>query len=77
MADENRLGCAWEVFAGMIPGEVMPEYSKMFPITGGHRTELQKFLEVRNAAYAYADYLQLLCMDGRACNWVRIEFTWL
>ena len=73
----DRLGCAWEVRAGLIPGEPMEEYSKNFYLTGEERRDLAKFLETKGAAEAYATRLQIECLFGRTCNWVKVEFTWL
>lgn len=71
--------CLWEVTAGLIPGQVMPEHSRRFGLTssewdGGKGYEL--FLAREAAAGAYARFLQELCVNGREVNWTRIDFIW-
>ena len=68
----------YEVQAGLIPGESDPDYSRQFIVSGRDWGEqgLPLLLETWHKAIAYATYLQILCADGRAVNWVRIEFVW-
>ena len=37
---------------------------------------LERFCLQQAAARAYAAYLELLCINGRAVNWTRIDFVW-
>ena len=58
------MSCAWEVVAGIIPGEVMSEYTQRWALSGEDRHNLEKFIDTEAAATAYARRLQLECMTG-------------
>ena len=71
--------CAWEVVAGLIPGQVMPEHTKRWGLTSHEWDDgkgLELFYEREALAGAYARTLQTLCMMGREVNWTRIDFVW-
>jgi len=71
--------CAWEVTAGLIPGQVMREHTKRWGLTSDewHSEKGLELLVERGAlANAYASYLQLLCSQGREVNWTRVDFVW-
>ena len=73
------LRCSWEVVAGLIPGQVLPEHTKQFHLTSNEwdgGKGLETFIQKQAAARAYAAYLELLCINGRAVNWTRIDFVW-
>jgi hypothetical protein len=71
--------CAWEVTAGLLPGQVDAQHTRRWSLTaaewdGGRGYPL--FLEREAMAGAYARYLQELCANGREVNWTRIDFIW-
>ena len=71
--------CAWEVTAGIIPGQVDVQHTRRWGLTsdewdGGKGYAL--FLEREAMAGAYARFLQELCAGGREVNWTRIDFVW-
>jgi hypothetical protein len=71
--------CAWEVTAGLIPGEMMPEHRRRWDLTSEEWDDgkgLELFWERAALAEAYARHLQMLCFMGREVNWTRIEFVW-
>jgi hypothetical protein len=68
---------AWEVTAGIIPGEPMPEHTKCFVLTsdewdGGSEHGAAMFKELRERATKYADSLQ----HPAYLNWVRLDWVW-
>lgn len=73
----KTLGCIWQVRAGMIPGEEMPEHSRNYELTGDERGNLEDFIAMQAEAEAYGRFLQIECMAGRTCNWTRIDFMWV
>ena len=71
--------CVWEVTAGLIPGEVMPEHTRHFGLSSeewGDGKGYPLFLEREAQAGAHARFLQELCANGREINWTRIDFVW-
>ena len=72
--------CAWEVTAGIIPGQVDRQHSKSWWITSAEWEAsdggLVLMLEREAQAMAYARYLQILCANGREVNWTRVDFVW-
>jgi hypothetical protein len=75
----ERLRCSWEVVAGLVPGQADGEYSRQFSMTSSEwerESGLAIFVEKAAAAQAWAHYLQLLCSNGRAVNWTRVDFIW-
>ena len=76
-----RLKLSFEVVAGIVPGQVMPEYTKQFHLTseqwdGGSGAGVLNFIKARNAAQEYANELQEQCLRGLTCNWTRIDFIY-
>ncbi len=77
------LRAAWEVSAGMIPGESDPALFRRYDLTSvefafkADYASTHPFNVKRVAAQEYAGDLMGLCANGRTCNWVRIEFVWL
>jgi hypothetical protein len=70
---------SWEVRAGMIPGEAMEEYTRQFQLlTAEWETKdgLELLLKREAEAGAYARMLQILCSNGRTCNWTELTFIW-
>jgi hypothetical protein len=79
MSPLESARCAWEVTAGLLPGETMPEHTRRWGLSsdewdGGKGYEL--FLQREALATAYARYLQELCAGGREVNWTRLDFVW-
>lgn len=80
--------CCWEVHAGIIPGQPMPEHTRRWVITSevwelennmseaefkeAHPDGWSTFWKFRDAAYEYARALN----DPRCLNWVRVEWVW-
>lgn len=71
--------CAWEVTAGIIPGTVDPQHTRLFGLTSAEwdgPQGLELLMKRALEATAYAHYLQLLCSQGREVNWTRVDFVW-
>jgi hypothetical protein len=71
--------CVWEVTAGLIPGQVMPEHSRRWGLSSSEWDNgrgFEVYLERAAQAEAYARYLQLLCAQGMEVNWTRVDFVW-
>lgn len=69
----SRLRAAWEVTAGMIPRDPMPEYSKRFILTSEDERDDDTYVAKRKEAMDYATEL----MNPNILNWVNIEWIWL
>ena len=78
----EALVAAWEVVAGVIPGQTMPEYTKRFYYSSRdkeedyqHRKEIAyQPLFMKQMACAMAYHQQL--SDPAIVNWVRLDFIW-
>lgn len=81
MAEAAR--CAWEVTAGLIPGQPMAEYTRRWGLTSSQWYDNEdtsgpspQGVALYNAhlvaAMEYARYL----MNPGALNWVRVEWIW-
>ena len=71
--------CAWEVTAGIIPGEADPTYHRVWAMNSTEwesEQGLLLYLERGQAARAYTQYLELQCSQGRMVNWIRLDFIW-
>lgn len=68
------LQCIWEVTAGIIPGEVIPDYTRRFPVSSQPGTQEfhDEFLTAQGTAMAYAISIQ----NPRSVNWVRLDWLW-
>ena len=73
--------CAWEVTAGLIPGQAMNEYTRRWIMTSsewydkdGQTTPQGVVLFNAHlvAAMEYARYLS----EPRMLNWVRVDWIW-
>ncbi len=73
--------CGWEVIAGLIPGQPMPEYTRRWGLTSSEwygpdgEPSLQGaalFNANLVAALEYARYL----MNPGQLNWVKVEWVW-
>lgn len=73
--------CAWEVTAGLIPGEPIADYTRRWGLTSdewydndGQPTPqgVALFNAHLVAAQEYARYL----MNPQGLNWVRVEWVW-
>lgn len=71
------MGCSWQVRAGIVSGVEDPQWSRNFFLDGDERLDPEKFLRTGALARAWALYLETLCRDGLAVNWVKVEFVWL
>jgi hypothetical protein len=85
----RSLRCVWEVTAGLIVGQAIPELSKTWQITNEYMESLPqelsqeewkerfpdgtKFYQFQQAAYAYARSLS----NPSQVNWVKVEWIWL
>lgn len=78
-----RLKVAWEVTAGLIPGQVDPQLTRTFNLTSDESAAatgppaVHPFTARQFEAMAYIHELQNLCAAGRTCNWVRLDFVWM
>ena len=71
--------CAWEIRAGIIPGQPDAEHTERFVLTSAEweSPEGLRLFHVRQAmAQAYAQYLSLRSSQGREVNWVETTFIW-
>jgi hypothetical protein len=81
MMDE-RLVATWEVRAGVVPGQAMPERTKRFLYTardreedGAHSQEIgYQPLFMKQMACASAYHQQM--SDPHVNNWVELTFIW-
>ncbi len=72
--------CAWQVTAGIIPGEPMPVYSRAWHYTSEDYErdaarppdEATTFCKLRDQALDHAKEI----MDPAMVNWVRVEWVW-
>jgi hypothetical protein len=73
--------CAWEVTAGLIPGQPMHEYTRRWGLTStewygedgnGSPQGVALYNASLVAAMEYARYL----MNPQGLNWVRIDWIW-
>lgn len=70
---------AWEVRAGIIPGQADAKHSRRWGMTSEEWAQpdnLQILLDRQTQASSYALYLQLLCAQGLEVNWVETTFIW-
>jgi hypothetical protein len=82
MTTLESLKAAWEVRAGIIPGEVIPELTKKFYYTSRDREEDEAHakelnyqpLFMKQMACATAYHQQM--SDPRVNNWAELAFIW-
>lgn len=83
-----RARCCWEVVAGLIPGQPMPEFTRRWTITGEYWEKINamsdeeffkefpegksNFQKFQIEAQEYARSLT----DPRRVNWVRVDWIW-
>lgn len=72
MSETKRLKVALEVTAGLVPGDPMPEYTKVWYLSREEYEDLDTYLAAGGAAILYALTLQ----DPARLNWVRFEWVW-
>ncbi len=70
---ESALRCYWQVVAGVIPGEHIPEHTRRWALTSGDYKDPEKALVAQGSAVLYAQTL----MDASRVNWVTLEWVWL
>lgn len=78
---EPLSGC-WEVCAGLIPGDPMPEFTKRFPYTSTLRVQdaanandgrdTNNFTRLMLEAHDYAKQITV----PQRVNWVRVDWIW-
>lgn len=74
-----RLKASWQVHAGLIPGQAIPEYTKTWHYTsteyeqesGLLMPQRPRFQDMQREAQEYAEFLQ----DG-GLNWVNLAYVW-
>lgn len=88
MADTKRVSGAWQVEAGLIPGQPMPEYTKLFAYTTEMREGDEALMKDQSNGFPYATLnnycrLQAEAMaywrqlnDPGILNWARIDWIW-
>ena len=80
----HALKAQWSVTAGVIPGQVMPEHTKVWHYLSEDYeedqrtlarsdTEVTRFQAISKEAREYCDSLT----DPRALNWVKLEWMWM
>ena len=77
-----RLAAAWEVRAGLIPGQALPEYTKRFFYTSEDHEEDNR--HAKEFAYqpifmqrlAQATMYHQQMSDPRTLNWAELTFLW-
>jgi hypothetical protein len=78
----EALAAAWEIRAGVIPGQPIPEYTKQFLYTsadketdGDHAKEIgYQPLFMKQMACASSYHQQM--SDPRINNWAELTFIW-
>lgn len=73
------LRASWEVRAGLIPGQAMPEHTRQFHLTSDEwqgPDGLRLMLLRSSEATAWATYLMALCSSGKEVNWTETTFIW-
>jgi hypothetical protein len=71
--------CAWEVRAGILPGEPDPKHTRRWGLTTAEwesEDGLRLLFEYGAQAGAYAHFLAVLSSQGREVNWVETTFIW-
>lgn len=78
----EALKASWEIRAGVIPGQPLPEYTKRFLYTSGDHQEDEAhakdisyqplFMKQMACANAYCQQMS----DPRLNNWVELTFIW-
>jgi len=64
--------CMFQVKAGVLPGEPMPEFTRVWEITQEDLNNPPTFIDKSGAAMNYAMSLQ----NPERCNWVIFEWIW-
>ncbi len=67
--------CAWEVTAGIIPGQPMPEYSRRWGLTSKQWESAGNVALYNSCLVAAMEYARYL-MEPRSLNWVRVDWIW-
>lgn len=67
--------CAWEVTAGLIPGQPMPEYTRRFGLTSPEWESADGWRLFQEHFDQALDYYRSL-QDPRRLNWVRLDWVW-
>lgn len=77
----NAAKCAWEVTAGLIPGQPMDEYTRRWGLTSDEwygddgQPTLQGVATFNSYLVAAQEYARTLTDPG-SLNWVRVEWIW-
>lgn len=77
-----NLKAHWQVSAGLIPGQIMPEYNRLtyytpadYQTDGGTQEGLQKhtseFTRIQEDVHLYARQL-----EASGLNWVKVDYFW-
>ncbi len=83
MPEIKSLRAVWEVRAGVIPGQAMPEYTKRFPYTSDDYEEDGKHAKdfsyhpifMKRMAEATSYHQQM--SNPQTLNWAELVFLWL
>jgi len=78
----EALVAAWEIRAGLIPGQPIPEYTKKFLYTSSDKEE--DAAHAKDIGYQPLFMKQLACAgayhqqmsDPRVNNWAELTFVW-
>ena len=68
----EALKCSIHVYAGIIVGESMPEYSRVWHMTQKDLDNPPTYIDNGGAAMNYAMSLQ----NPEKVNWVRLDWIW-
>jgi hypothetical protein len=78
----NAQKAAWEVTAGLIPGQPMPEYTRVWSLQANEWADAEGFLLLPHAiaffnaqTAAAMEYARAL-MEPASLNWVRVDWIW-
>jgi hypothetical protein len=77
----ERARAAWEVTAGLVPGQAMPEYTRRWVIAssewyGQDGQPTPQGVAAFNAALVGAQEYARYLMNPGALNWVRVDWIW-
>lgn len=67
--------CAWEVTAGLIPGQPMPEFTKRWALTAEER-RCEHAADIFSWRMIAAMQYALLLQNPQRLNWVRLDWVW-
>lgn len=73
MSDAAR--CVWEVVAGIIPGQPIPDFTKRWAMTASEYESPDAFQIYAKRMMDATEYMQAL-QNPKQVNWVRLDWIW-